>query len=200
MKTLDNPAIDRRREDQRQQERGLVLAISGGNDRALEQLYNSYYLRLYRFVYRITRRLDLVEEVINDVMLVVWRKAETFIPTGLVSTWIFGIAYRKSLKHLEGVYPRENHVSIDESEDLVPGDGEAIINHIELENWLAVAFEQISPEQRAVMELTYYQGLSYGEIAEVMECPENTVKTRMFHARKRLKSVMAEMADTSRAL
>lgn len=55
---------------------------------------------------------------------------------------------------------------------------------------LGRALALLSPEQRAVVELTYYEGLSYPEIANLLDCPTNTVKTRMFHARKRLRETL----------
>jgi RNA polymerase sigma-70 factor (ECF subfamily) len=64
------------------------------------------------------------------------------------------------------------------------------MTQLEVENLAAVAFGALPPDQRAVMELTYYQGMHYSEIAEVMGCPENTVKTRMFHARKKLRTLL----------
>jgi RNA polymerase sigma-70 factor (ECF subfamily) len=172
----------------------LIQRIRAGDHQAFERLYKLYYHRLSRFVYRITRRLELIEEVINDTMFVVWRKAETLEPTARASTWIFGIAYKKALKHLQRYQHTFSDVPIEEIEDFIPGDGEAAIQKIETEDWLAIAFESLSPEHRAVLELTYYQDMSYGEIAVVMDCPENTVKTRMFHARKRLRTIMPELA------
>ncbi len=68
--------------------------------------------------------------------------------------------------------------------DYFPESGAQWVSELEVSNWLEVAFDKLSAEQRAVVEMTYYQGLHYNEIAEIMQCPENTVKTRMFHARK----------------
>jgi len=67
------------------------------------------------------------------------------------------------------------------------------IQQLETNDWLDTALESLSIDQRAVIELTYFQGLHYSEIAELMECPENTVKTRMFHARKKLASILKTM-------
>ncbi len=57
---------------------------------------------------------------------------------------------------------------------------------------LAKAIGALSPEQRAVVELTFYRGFSYREVAEIVGCPVNTVKTRMFHARRRLSQLLPE--------
>uniref|UniRef100_UPI000A540082 RNA polymerase sigma factor n=1 Tax=Streptobacillus moniliformis TaxID=34105 RepID=UPI000A540082 len=81
--------------------------------------------------------------------------------------------------------------------DYFPDNGANRISELEVNNWLEVAFDKLSAEQRAVVEMTYYQGLHYSEISEIMQCPENTVKTRMFHARKILAKLFIELKDRS---
>src|SRR5688572_6126098 len=78
----------------------LLQRIANGDRNALRQLYNTYYHPLLRFIYRITGRLDLAQEGVNDVMLVVWRNGRSFGGRSSVSTWIMGIGYRKALKLL----------------------------------------------------------------------------------------------------
>ena len=63
---------------------------------------------------------------------------------------------------------------------------------------IAKALRALSAEHRAVIELTYYEGCSCADIAEIMRCPVNTVKTRMFYARRRLRSLLAEVAADHR--
>ena len=63
----------------------------------------------------------------------------------------------------------------------------------ELEDLLARALRKLPPEQRAVVELTYFYGFSYLEIAEIVSCPVNTVKTRMFHARRKLQPLLRRL-------
>ncbi len=78
----------------------LLERIAAGDRNALRQLYSTYYHPLLRFIYRITGRLDLAQEGVNDVMLVVWRNGRSFGGRSSVSTWIMGIGYRKALKLL----------------------------------------------------------------------------------------------------
>jgi RNA polymerase sigma factor (sigma-70 family) len=78
----------------------LLQRIAEGDRNALRQLYSTYYHPLLRFIYRITGRLDLAQEGVNDVMLVVWRNGRSFGGRSSVSTWIMGIGYRKALKLL----------------------------------------------------------------------------------------------------
>jgi RNA polymerase sigma-70 factor (ECF subfamily) len=124
-------------------------------------------------------------------MHVVWRKASTFDPQGQVSTWILGIAYRICLKAQANTLSGE-HLPLDEAEDLIPGTDDRTLAALELDDWVGHLFEQLPLEQRAVLELTYHQDLKYSEIAEILGCPENTVKTRVFHARKKIRALMPD--------
>ena len=169
----------------------LVERVAGRDGAAFELLYRGYYPRLRRFVERMTRCPPIVDEVLNDTMLVVWRKARTYNLRSKVSTWIFGIAYRRALKALARF---DEPVEFDAGEcpDLVaPGPEGALLAH-EARIGLARALRALSADHRAVIELTYFEGCSCAEIAQVMHCPVNTVKTRMFHARRRLRTLLAE--------
>lgn len=104
----------------------LIRRIGGGDRMAFERLYKHYYRYLFRFVYRVTHRLDLVEEIINEVMFVVWQKARTVEVRARASTWIMGIAYKKALKALQGYYAAANEVSFDEVEHGLSEEAEAM--------------------------------------------------------------------------
>jgi RNA polymerase sigma-70 factor (ECF subfamily) len=174
----------------------LVGRIAAGDRRAFEALYRAYFPRLTRFLHRMTRSTALIEEIVNDTLLVVWRKATTFDGSSKVSTWIFAIAYRKALKAIE------RH---DEPLPDVPDDerGAAdLADHPEARMSLAqaraaidAALRTLSADQRAAVELTYFHGFSYPEIAQIVDCPTDTVKTRMFHARRRLRTAFAGALD-----
>ena len=170
-------------------ETDLLARIAQGDRAAFERLYRVYLPRLTRFLQQLTRRPQAVEEAINDTMLVVWRKAATYTSESKVSTWIFAIAYRRGLKLLK----RFDEPVADESDwSLTDEDAtESAVMQLELRAALGAAMAQVSPEQRAVIELTYYQGCAYREIAEIMGCPVDTVKTRMFHARRRLRDLLS---------
>jgi RNA polymerase sigma factor (sigma-70 family) len=174
----------------------LILRICEADTLAFEALYKRYYPRIFRFVFRVTRHLDQIEEIINDVMYVVWQKASSFQPETRASTWIFGIAYKKSLKSMSERLQGE-HLELEDAVDLIPGVQDSGMQNLELEDWISVAFSKLSEDQRAVLELTYHQGLHYSEIAQIMDCPENTVKTRMFHARKKMKELFPDFLPES---
>jgi len=167
----------------------LVAAAAGGDLRAFEALYRIYQPRLTRFLERMMRRPSLVDEVLDDTLLVVWHRAASYNGRSKVSTWIFAIAYRKALKALQ----RFDEPVDDDGADLraEPGPGpEQQLSHEQLRLGLLRALQGLSAEQRAVVDLTYFHGLGYREIADIVDCPIDTVKTRMFHARRRLKTLL----------
>ena len=172
----------------------LINRICSGDENALEQLYHNYYPRLFRFIARTTWRKDLNEEVINDVMYTVWEKAATYNHQCKLSTWIFGIAYNKVRQALRD----NNHFNEDSLDDMeldgaLFGKEDAQLQQLETYEWLDSILKLLSPDQRTVVELTYFEGLHYSEIALLMDCPENTVKTRMHSARKILAAHSAQI-------
>jgi RNA polymerase sigma-70 factor (ECF subfamily) len=172
----------------------LIRRIAERDRLAFEALYHSFFPRLTRFLDRMTRSTVLIEEIVNDTMYVVWRKADAFDRTSKVSTWIFSIAYRTALKAFRGV---DEPVEMDF--DHVAGEAafepEQEMNRQQMQQFVGNALDALPFEQRTVVNLAYFHGMSYEEIAETMDCPVNTVKTRMFHARKRLKTLLSRVME-----
>jgi RNA polymerase sigma-70 factor (ECF subfamily) len=192
-----NLEIEKSASCQPNEEKALIARIVNGDEKALEQLYHGYYNRLLRFITRTTGRADRVDGVINEVMYVVWQKAETYNKSCLPSTWIFGIAYFKARKSMQkSRFDEAESLDSMDCENLQFGRHNVELKQLELQNWLEKAFEVLSPEQRTVVELTYFHGMHYNEIAELMVCPENTVKTRMYHARKKLAPILKRLENT----
>ena len=174
----------------------LLQRVMARDLRGFEQLYRAYRPRLKRFLEPMTTRPGIVDEVINDTMLLVWHRADAYNHQSKVSTWIFAIAYRKTLKALrrEGVSASADDTD-DEGADREPGPEQRAVRRETLAV-LQDALRALSFEHRAVMNLTYFHGLGYREIADIVECPVDTVKTRMFHARRRLRAMLAgELGD-----
>ena len=169
----------------------LLRRVAAADRKAFEALYQLYYRRLFAYLFKLTRRGELVEEVLNDVMFAVWTSAARFDGRSRPSTWIFGIAYHKALKALSRQSAVRGPEEGRQEEEAATGEGpELRLARREIASTLGRALGQLSAEHRAVVELTYYYELSYGEIAEIVGCPVNTVKTRMFHARRRLKELL----------
>jgi RNA polymerase sigma-70 factor (ECF subfamily) len=167
----------------------LVRRIADRDRLALEDLYHQYHRRLARFLTRVTYRYELAEEIINDTLWIVWQRAGDFRGASRVSTWIVGIAYRRALATMRHVSVRPSLTGLDDPE--VTDDPVADIERRDL---LDHALATLPLEQRMVLELTYYLGHSCEEIAEITACPVNTVKTRMFHARRKLRELLPRLS------
>ena len=172
----------------------LVGQIAAGDRHAFEQLYRAYFPRLTRFLHRMTRSAPLIEEVVNDTMLVVWQKASHFNYSCKLSTWVFAIAYRKACKALHALdEPLE--ADVDGCEGEAAWRPEWQCEQARLAGALETALDALPLAQRAAFQLTFYHDMGYAEIAEIMACPVNTVKTRLFHARRRLALLLADQLE-----
>lgn len=176
------PERARRPEDA---ETALVARIVDGDVRAFEELYRIYHPRLSRFLMGMIRRPSLVDDVLSETMMIVWTDAARFDGSSRLSSWIFGIAYRKALKGM-----RREDLPVEDSgaeARVAPGpDPEQQEGGRRSAVALRDALRHLSADHQAVVELTYFQEFGYREIARIMDCPVDTVKTRMFHARRHL--------------
>jgi RNA polymerase sigma factor (sigma-70 family) len=167
----------------------LLAQVVRKDMRAFEALYRNYHRRLTRFLERITRQPHLIEEILDDTMLVVWLQAQTYDRSCRVSTWIFSIAYNKAMKAVRRAgRPLQ---ALPDIESVATNNGpEAESIERESRHRMQQLLALLPPEQCAVVELTYFHGYSYTEIARIVDCPVGTVKTRMFHARRKLGSML----------
>ena len=174
-------------------ELALLDGIRRGRRADFDTLYRLYHPRLSRFLVHMLRQPDLLEEVLNDTLLVVWQRADRFDGRSKLSTWIFGIAYRKGLKALSR---QDLPVETDEADEAADGEPgpEQRLGASQVRDRLRAAMAELSPEHRAVVELCYFHDMAYAEIAEVVGCPAETVKTRMFYARRRLRQLLDDLA------
>ncbi len=171
-----------------------IQQIVEGDRGAFEKLYQAYQARLFRYLFRMVGDENTAEELTNDVMVAVWKGAASYRAQSKPSTWLFGIAHHKALNELRRRRPPT--VEVETVRELAaPGRGpEGSVEREQVHRSVLRALQQLSAEHREVVELTFYQGCSYQEIAEIMQCPVNTVKTRMFYAKKRLQEVLESQA------
>jgi RNA polymerase sigma-70 factor (ECF subfamily) len=165
-------------------ESGLLRRVAQRDRAAFEALYAEYLPRLQRFLSRMTWRAELRDELVNDTLWIVWQKAGDFRGASLVSTWIFGIAYRCALKALS----RERPSAPGSAEDIADGADEPGL--AEQRDWIEHGLRLLPRDQRVTLELAYFGGHSCEEIAQVMDCAVGTVKARMFHARVKLRNLL----------
>ncbi len=191
----DTAEIEHQAAAARDPDAALLARIVEGDAHALHALYVKHYHRLLRFVRRITGQVDIAQEVINDVMLVVWRDGKAFQGRSAVSSWILGIAYRKALKvaaQSRRWSDRFARVDFEEATERFPAP-EELNKTAEVQDLLEQGLSRLSAEHRAVVELTYFFGCSYEEISAITGAPVNTVKTRMFYAREKLRKLLPEL-------
>jgi len=174
----------------------LLEAVAAGDKAAFETLYRRYYRRVAQFVYRLTPNRQLGEEIVDDTLLAVWRSAGKFAGRSKVSTWILGIAYRRAMKSLD----REmKHRSVDQDDtfmDMQPDanparDPLAVVSAGSMQKQLGTYVERLDVKQQVALQLTAL-GHSYPEISDIVGCPANTVKTRVFKARHKLKAYLSD--------
>lgn len=183
-------AGQRSRVDDALDDDALIDDVAAGDRDAFERLYRRYYPRLSAYLHRLLNAPDLAEETVDDVMLAVWQGARRFRKRSRLSTWIFGIAYRKGLKAMRRSSRWWQWRSVEDIPAIPVRDSHLeapILDRLVLRSRLSSGLGSLSPEQRAVVFLTFVEGRSYQEIAKIAGCPVNTVKTRMFHARRRLR-------------
>jgi RNA polymerase sigma-70 factor (ECF subfamily) len=175
-------------------DQALLQRMATGDRAALATLYREYHARLCRFLSRLTRRQDIIEEVVNDCFWIAWQHAADFRGDARVSTWLMGIAYRCCLKALR----RQGSEPLDELTDETmlpePDGGIDADEDRELRDLLGKALGFLSAEQRVVVELVYGVGHSLNEVAAIVQCPVGTVKARLFHARVKLLNVMPALS------
>ncbi|PHS32157.1 MAG: RNA polymerase subunit sigma [Methylophaga sp.] len=173
----------------------LLEKISAGDEMAFADFYRLYETRLYRFIKSKLNDSFEASDILNEVFLNVWQKAGTFEGRSKVSTWLFGIAYYKTMDRLRKKIP----ATVDddqflEIEDDAPNQLACMVSD---ENAGDVRFclDALKSAHRAVMELTFFNELSYREISKIVDCPENTVKTRMFHAKQAMKRCLTKRME-----
>ena len=169
-------------------DRQLLREIVTEDREAFRRLYLRYHPRLVRFLARILRRTEDTEDVANETMLIIWQQAGSFRGGSLVSTWIFGIAYRCALKSIRRSALLERTAMHEvESRPLVTDDASRATEDRQI---VELGLAMLSPEQRLVLVLAYEMDCSCEEIAAIVDSPVNTVKTRMFYARRKLRAVL----------
>lgn len=168
----------------------LLEAIAKGDRPAFTMFYQRHDRPLFAFLVKLVRERDMAEEVLSETMLEVWRQAGRFEGKSAVRTWLFSIGHHKAVSRLR----KKREVALDEEMAANIEDGAPRPDHQaadqDMSRLLQALMERLSLDHREILQLAYFQEFSVQEIAEILDVPENTVKTRMFYARQRLKSLL----------
>jgi RNA polymerase sigma-70 factor, ECF subfamily len=174
-------------------ERSLINRIASGDIEAFKTLHRAYQRRLFAYSMKMLGDADAAEELSSDVMFEVWKQAKQFKGKSKLSTWIFGIAHHKALNARRRRGQRID-VAIEQAQTSVDPrpDPEQSAERRDMLRRLEAALGNLSLDHREVIELTFYHGFSYEEIAQIISCPVNTVKTRMFYAKRRIRETLSQ--------
>src|SRR3954471_14543681 len=168
----------------------LIARIAGGDRLAMQTLFARYRTPVYRWLLRLVGNETVAEDLLSDVFLDVWRQAGRFEGRSAVSTWLLAIARFQALSALR----RRTDVELDEEaaeaiED-TSDNPEVALGKKDKSAVIRKCLVKLSAEHREIIDLVYYHEKSVEEVAAIVGIPENTVKTRMFYARKRLADLL----------
>lgn len=171
----------------------LLGRIERADEDAFKQLYRAFSRKLYAYVLRQLGDPAQAEEIVSDTLYEVWRHPDRFRGEAQFSTWLIGIARNKVLMAFRGRRPDQDHGDLDDVADTMasddPGQFELLAGAQRREG-VRNCMDKLSEDHRECIHLVFYEGMSLGEVAGVQGCPENTVKTRLFHARQKLKNCL----------
>jgi RNA polymerase sigma-70 factor (ECF subfamily) len=169
----------------------LIGRVASGDRLAMQVLFARHHVRVYRFVLRLVRDESVAEDLISEVFLDVWRQAGRFEGRSAVPTWLLAIARFKALTALrrkpDEALDEEKAEAIEDQAD----DPEVALEKKDKSAAIRKCLIKLSAEHREIIDLVYYHEKSVEEVALIVGIPENTVKTRMFYARKRLAELLS---------
>jgi RNA polymerase sigma-70 factor (ECF subfamily) len=168
----------------------LIGRIASGDRLAMQVLFARYHVRVFRFVLRLVRDESTAEDLIGEVFLDVWRQAGRFEGRSAVSTWLLAIARFKALSAIRRKPDEELDEEAAKAIEDPSDDPEVAVEKKDKSSVLRKCLERLSAEHREIIDLVYYHEKSVEEVAEIVGIPPNTVKTRMFYARKKLAELL----------
>ena len=177
-------------------DQALVVRIAGGDQLAMRALFARHQTGVYRWLRRFVPDEALAEDLLSEVFLDVWRQAGSFQARSSVSTWLFAIARNKALsarrRRVDSELDDDFALSICDPAD----DPEASLLKKGRADLLRRSLAKLSRKHREVLDLVYYHGKSVKEMAAITGIPQATVKTRMFHARRRLAELVPRREES----
>lgn len=169
----------------------LLRRIAQHDEKALRELHRHLGRRIYAFALNRLHDPDESEAIVSDTLYEVWKNPTRFRGESRFSTWVLGIARYKILTQIRSRGPEH-----DELDEQMPADDLGsfeLVAERERRAWVLQCMERLSATHRECLHLVFYEGLSLAEIAQIQDCPENTVKTRLFHARLKIKGCLERM-------
>ena len=174
----------------------LLQKIAQGNQSALEQFYQLYESRVYHYALsRLNQTFDAAD-TLNEVMMEVWKYAERYEGRSKVSTWLLGITHHKVYDRLRKRKNTNLEDDIDDFSNILIDEQvniDAALSGVDDKKLVNQCMGRLSDNHREVLHLAFYEDLHYLEIAKIINCPDGTVKTRVYHAKQILKKCLSKL-------
>lgn len=171
----------------------LLARIGQGDEAAFRELYRAFSRRLYAYVIRKLGNEAQAEEIVADTLYEVWKAPDRFRGDSLFSTWLIGIARNKVLMAFRSRKPDAIHEDLQDIAEVVASEDAGafeLLAQRQRREGVQHCMERLTDEHREAIHLVFYEGMALAEVAQVQDCPENTVKTRLFHARQKLRNCL----------
>jgi RNA polymerase sigma-70 factor (ECF subfamily) len=171
-------------------DRQLIERIASQDQTALRVLFARHQVRVFRFIVRMTRNEAVAEELTNEVFLEVWRHARNYEGRASALTWVLSIAHNRTVSTLRK--RRDEALDEDAASEIEDPDDDPEVTAQKTDKSAVMrrCMEQLTADHLEIIDLVYYQEMSISEASAIIGIPENTVKTRMFYARKRLSELL----------
>ncbi len=168
-----------------------IRQVAQGDEGAFEKLFRCYAPRIFRFALSYLNDRSYAEEVVQETMIAVWKSAKSYKEQSQVSSWILGIARNKALDRARARQrePELLQERLDRRMSMRATPEQIVRRETQVER-VRAALDRLSPEHREVIMLAFYNDLSYSEIAQILNCPEGTVKSRVYYAKEQLKKIL----------
>ena len=175
-----------RSQEQTVDDHELLRRIAAGDTTAVPILFDRHQLRIFRFIMRLIHNEATAEDLTNEVFLEVWRSADRFQGRSAVSTWMLSIAHNKTVSLLR----KRSESELDDGlASTIMDDAdtpEITVSKKDKSEQIRLCMDRLSSNHREIIDLVYFHEKTIGDISKILGIPEGTVKTRMFHARKKL--------------
>lgn len=174
-------------------EQDLVVRLKARDAQAVDELYDRYGKLLYSIILRAVRNQATAEDLTQETFVRIWARIQTFDATkGSFEAWLVTVARNRAFDYLRTARHLRQSVNIDElSEVQICSPRENASDKLAQERTVKEALESLNPEQRKVIELTHFEGLTQTEIADKLSKPLGTVKSLVRSALKVLRTSAA---------